>query len=137
MTAPSMETRNKKVQEKVIKRSLESIESKNGQPAVTLYGSHTHLHINPEVKLIIDGAQGDAGLTGRKIIIDTDGGWRAHGGGASSGKDPTRWTDQQIHLPSNGQVCSGQWPEWPTLGTAFLHNQCGQAAICLHGDLWQ
>ena len=52
-----METRNKKVQEKVIKRSLESIESKNGQPAVTLYGSHTHLHINPEGKLIIDGTK--------------------------------------------------------------------------------
>ena len=131
-----METRNKKVQEKVIKRSLESIESKNGQPAVTLYGSHTHLHINPEVKLIIDGAQGDAGLTGRKIIIDTNGGWRAHGGGASSGKT---LPDGPInrYICRQMTICSGQWPEWPMLGTALLHNSCGRAAISLHGDLWQ
>merc|ERR1712096_469112 len=41
-------------------------------------------------KFIIGGPQGDAGLTGRKIIIDTYGGWGAHGGGAFSGKDPTK-----------------------------------------------
>eukprot|EP00438_Fugacium_kawagutii_P010527 Skav214524 [mRNA] locus=scaffold410:246622:248976:- [translate_table: standard] len=52
--------------------------------------SHTHLHINPSGKFIIGGPQGDAGLTGRKIIIDTYGGWGAHGGGAFSGKDPTK-----------------------------------------------
>jgi len=51
---------------------------------------HTHLHINPSGKFIIGGPQGDAGLTGRKIIIDTYGGWGAHGGGAFSGKDPTK-----------------------------------------------
>merc|ERR1711897_127060 len=50
----------------------------------------THLHINPSGKFIIGGPQGDAGLTGRKIIIDTYGGWGAHGGGAFSGKDPTK-----------------------------------------------
>eukprot|EP00438_Fugacium_kawagutii_P010526 Skav214523 [mRNA] locus=scaffold410:243688:246119:- [translate_table: standard] len=52
--------------------------------------AHTHLHINPSGKFIIGGPQGDAGLTGRKIIIDTYGGWGAHGGGAFSGKDPTK-----------------------------------------------
>merc|ERR1711941_71720 len=50
----------------------------------------THLYINPSGKFIIGGPQGDAGLTGRKIIIDTYGGWGAHGGGAFSGKDPTK-----------------------------------------------
>ena len=55
-----------------------------------VYGDHTHLHINPSGKFIIGGPQGDAGLTGRKIIIDTYGGWGAHGGGAFSGKDPTK-----------------------------------------------
>merc|ERR1711998_81782 len=45
---------------------------------------------NPSGKFIIGGPQGDAGLTGRKIIIDTYGGWGAHGGGAFSGKDPTK-----------------------------------------------
>merc|ERR1711967_23135 len=90
MTAPSMEAMNKEIEEKVIKRTLQNIKLKNGQPAVTLYGDHTHLHINPSGKFIIGGPQGDAGLTGRKIIIDTNGGWGAHGGGAFSGKDPTK-----------------------------------------------
>ncbi|CAE7630747.1 SAMS2 [Symbiodinium sp. KB8] len=90
MVAPSMEQMNKEIEEKVIKRTLQSIKLKSGQPAITLYGSHTHLHINPSGKFIIGGPQGDAGLTGRKIIIDTYGGWGAHGGGAFSGKDPTK-----------------------------------------------
>merc|ERR1712230_349424 len=76
--------------EKVVKKTLSDIILKNGQPAVSLYGDHTHLHINPSGKFIIGGPQGDAGLTGRKIIIDTYGGWGAHGGGAFSGKDPTK-----------------------------------------------
>jgi len=63
---------------------------KSGAQALTLFGDHTHLHINPSGKFIIGGPQGDAGLTGRKIIIDTYGGWGAHGGGAFSGKDPTK-----------------------------------------------
>jgi len=89
-TAPSMEAMNKLIEEKVIKKTLEEIKLKNGDPALSLYGDHTHLHINPSGKFIIGGPQGDAGLTGRKIIIDTYGGWGAHGGGAFSGKDPTK-----------------------------------------------
>merc|ERR1712050_202721 len=78
------------IEERVIRRTLEEIVLKSGKPALTLYGDHTHLHINPSGKFIIGGPQGDAGLTGRKIIIDTYGGWGAHGGGAFSGKDPTK-----------------------------------------------
>mmetsp|Transcript_39628 Transcript_39628/g.86523 ORF Transcript_39628/g.86523 Transcript_39628/m.86523 type:complete len:465 (-) Transcript_39628:226-1620(-) len=89
-TAPSMEEMNKLIEEKVIRKTLEEILLKNGKPALTLYGDHTHLYINPSGKFIIGGPQGDAGLTGRKIIIDTYGGWGAHGGGAFSGKDPTK-----------------------------------------------
>jgi S-adenosylmethionine synthetase len=89
-TAPSMEEMNKLIEEKVIRKTLEEITLKNGKSALTLYGDHTHLHINPSGKFIIGGPQGDAGLTGRKIIIDTYGGWGAHGGGAFSGKDPTK-----------------------------------------------
>merc|ERR1711941_117568 len=88
--APSMEDMNKEIVEKVVKRTLEEIKLKNGKPALPLYGDHPHLHINPSGKFIIGGPQGDAGLTGRKIIIDTYGGWGAHGGGAFSGKDPTK-----------------------------------------------
>merc|ERR1712118_315363 len=90
MTAPTMEMMNKHIEKDVIVKCLEEIKLKNGQPAVTLYGDHTHLHINPSGKFTIGGPQGDAGLTGRKIIIDTYGGWGAHGGGAFSGKDPTK-----------------------------------------------
>lgn len=50
----------------------------------------TVFHLNPSGRFCIGGPHGDAGLTGRKIIIDTYGGWGAHGGGAFSGKDPTK-----------------------------------------------
>ena len=50
----------------------------------------TIIHINPTGKFVIGGPQGDAGLTGRKIIVDTYGGSCPHGGGAFSGKDPTK-----------------------------------------------
>merc|ERR1711957_995634 len=90
MTAPSMDEMNKQIVEKVIKATLSEIKLKNGDAALTLYGDFTHNYINPSGKFIIGGPQGDAGLTGRKIIIDTYGGWGAHGGGAFSGKDPTK-----------------------------------------------
>jgi len=50
----------------------------------------TKYHLNPSGRFVIGGPHGDAGLTGRKIIIDSYGGWGAHGGGAFSGKDPTK-----------------------------------------------
>ena len=50
----------------------------------------TIYHLNPSKRFVIGGPHGDAGLTGRKIIIDTYGGWGAHGGGAFSGKDPSK-----------------------------------------------
>ena len=50
----------------------------------------TIYHLNPSGRFVIGGPHGDAGLTGRKIICDTYGGWGAHGGGAFSGKDPTK-----------------------------------------------
>ena len=55
-----------------------------------LLDDDTVYHINPCGSFIIGGPMGDAGLTGRKIIVDTYGGWGAHGGGAFSGKDPTK-----------------------------------------------
>src|SRR3546814_3447691 len=50
----------------------------------------TKFHINPTGKFVIGGPVGDCGLTGRKIIVDTYGGWARHGGGAFSGKDPSK-----------------------------------------------
>merc|ERR1712057_157455 len=90
MTAPSMEEMNALIEKEVIQETLKEIVLKNGQPALSLYGDHTHKHINPSGKFVVGGPEGDAGLTGRKIIIDTYGGWGAHGGGAFSGKDPTK-----------------------------------------------
>jgi len=55
-----------------------------------LIDDKTLFHINPSGLFTIGGPEGDGGLTGRKIIIDTYGGWGAHGGGAFSGKDPTK-----------------------------------------------
>jgi S-adenosylmethionine synthetase len=55
-----------------------------------LLSQSTRIFVNPTGRFVIGGPQGDAGLTGRKIIVDTYGGWVAHGGGAFSGKDPTK-----------------------------------------------
>ncbi|KAL9649855.1 hypothetical protein ABK040_009668 [Willaertia magna] len=76
----SNETIRSELLEKVIKHVI---------PAELLDES-TVYHINPSGRFVIGGPQGDAGLTGRKIIVDTYGGWGAHGGGAFSGKDPTK-----------------------------------------------
>lgn len=55
-----------------------------------LFNDHFTLHVNPTGKFVIGGPHGDTGLTGRKIIVDTYGGKGAHGGGAFSGKDPSK-----------------------------------------------
>jgi S-adenosylmethionine synthetase len=68
------------ITEKIIKRSI---------PAA-LVDANTKVYINPTGKFVIGGPHGDAGVTGRKIIVDTYGGAAPHGGGAFSGKDPTK-----------------------------------------------
>ncbi len=55
-----------------------------------LFDENTKVYINPTGRFVIGGPQGDTGLTGRKIIVDTYGGYARHGGGAFSGKDPTK-----------------------------------------------
>nr|QWE91268.1 methionine adenosyltransferase [Placidida sp.] len=72
-----------------IRRQLHEHVIKPVVPA-ELLDERTVYHLNPSGKFIIGGPHGDAGLTGRKIIIDTYGGWGAHGGGAFSGKDPSK-----------------------------------------------
>ncbi|MBO8173133.1 MAG: methionine adenosyltransferase [Bacillaceae bacterium] len=72
-----------------IKRDLEEHVIKPIVPAEFL-DAETKYFINPTGRFVIGGPQGDAGLTGRKIIVDTYGGYARHGGGAFSGKDPTK-----------------------------------------------
>jgi len=62
------------------------------QPTIParLLDEHTKIYINPTGRFVVGGPQGDVGLTGRKIIVDTYGGAAPHGGGAFSGKDPTK-----------------------------------------------
>ena len=55
-----------------------------------LFDDNTKVYINPTGRFVVGGPQGDTGLTGRKIIVDTYGGYARHGGGAFSGKDPTK-----------------------------------------------
>jgi S-adenosylmethionine synthetase len=76
----SQEQIQKDLMEQVVKQVI---------PA-NLLDDKTLYHLNPSGRFCIGGPHGDAGLTGRKIIIDTYGGWGAHGGGAFSGKDPTK-----------------------------------------------
>jgi S-adenosylmethionine synthetase len=75
------------VKQVLMPRVIESIQS----PAVrALFDDHITYHVNPTGKFVIGGPHGDTGLTGRKIIVDTYGGKGAHGGGAFSGKDPSK-----------------------------------------------
>ncbi|CAJ0583582.1 unnamed protein product, partial [Mesorhabditis spiculigera] len=76
----SLEKLRKDLREKVISEVIPK----------DLIDDRTVIHLNPCGSFVIGGPMGDAGLTGRKIIVDTYGGWGAHGGGAFSGKDPSK-----------------------------------------------
>jgi S-adenosylmethionine synthetase len=83
-----------------------------------LLSEDTEYFINPTGKFVIGGPEGDAGLTGRKIIVDTYGGWGRHGGGAFSGKDPSkvdrsaaymcRWVAKNVVAAGLAEICELQ-----------------------------
>jgi len=75
---------NREIHESIVKEVIQHVVP----PA--LLDSRTKFHINPTGRFVVGGPMGDAGLTGRKIIVDTYGGYSRHGGGALSGKDPTK-----------------------------------------------
>ncbi|XP_077990004.1 S-adenosylmethionine synthase-like [Glandiceps talaboti] len=79
----------KDIENEVLRKELKEKVIKEVIPAKYL-DDNTIYHLNPSGSFIIGGPKGDAGLTGRKIIVDTYGGWGAHGGGAFSGKDYTK-----------------------------------------------
>lgn len=79
-----------KIRKDLIELVLPKVVSSYPKEVQALFGSDIAYHINPTGKFVIGGPHGDTGLTGRKIIVDTYGGKGAHGGGAFSGKDPSK-----------------------------------------------
>ena len=80
----------KKIKEDVKSILLPRVKAKLPENVRQLFDENLTLHVNPTGKFVIGGPHGDTGLTGRKIIVDTYGGRGAHGGGAFSGKDPSK-----------------------------------------------
>ncbi len=80
----------KKIKDDVVNIVIPRIKKKLPKRVQNLFGSEIKYHVNPTGKFVIGGPHGDTGLTGRKIIVDTYGGKGAHGGGAFSGKDPSK-----------------------------------------------
>jgi S-adenosylmethionine synthetase len=78
------------------------------------------IYVNPTGRFVVGGPMGDAGVTGRKIIVDTYGGMGRHGGGAFSGKDPTkvdrsaayaaRWVAKNVVAAGLARRCECRWP---------------------------
>ncbi|MFW6289333.1 MAG: methionine adenosyltransferase [Mariniphaga sp.] len=79
-----------KIKKDVINILIPRVKSKLPERVQQLFGNDIYYHVNPTGKFVIGGPHGDTGLTGRKIIVDTYGGRGAHGGGAFSGKDPSK-----------------------------------------------
>ena len=77
---------------KITKASIDEIIDKVVMPVIPakMLDKNTKYYVNPTGKFVVGGPQSDTGVTGRKIIVDTYGGMAAHGGGAFSGKDPTK-----------------------------------------------
>jgi S-adenosylmethionine synthetase len=86
----SDEAMQAKIREDVIKILVPRVKAKYPAHIQALFNDKIKYHVNPTGKFVIGGPHGDTGLTGRKIIVDTYGGKGAHGGGAFSGKDPSK-----------------------------------------------
>jgi len=79
-----------KIKQDVEQILIPRVKASMSEAVQALFGDDIKLHVNPTGKFVIGGPHGDTGLTGRKIIVDTYGGRGAHGGGAFSGKDPSK-----------------------------------------------
>jgi S-adenosylmethionine synthetase len=107
------EISNGELHDKILKQVIKPV-----LPAELFDAATTKIHINPTGRFVTGGPQGDAGLTGRKIIVDTYGGTGRHGGGAFSGKDPSkvdrsasyaaRWIAKNIVAAELADLCEVQ-----------------------------
>ncbi|MGI6365197.1 MAG: methionine adenosyltransferase [Bacillota bacterium] len=141
-----LERLREEIIEEVVKKSI---------PA-DLLDAGTKYYINPTGRFVVGGPQGDAGLTGRKIIVDTYGGYSRHGGGAFSGKDPTkvdrsgayaaRWVAKNVVAAGLADKCEVQLAyaigvaqpvsiSVETFGTGKVPNAKIEELIAKHFDL--
>ena len=79
-----------RIHDDVLNILIPRVKAQSGEKVLTLFGNDIKYYVNPTGKFVIGGPHGDTGLTGRKLIVDTYGGKGAHGGGAFSGKDPSK-----------------------------------------------
>ena len=79
-----------RIKDDVVNILMPRVKAQLGDKVLALFDDHINYFVNPTGKFVIGGPHGDTGLTGRKIIVDTYGGKGAHGGGAFSGKDPSK-----------------------------------------------
>lgn len=79
-----------KIREDILNILIPRVKAQLGEKVLALFNDDIKYYVNPTGKFVIGGPHGDTGLTGRKIIVDTYGGKGAHGGGAFSGKDPSK-----------------------------------------------
>ncbi len=98
-TQHSPDVDQKTIREFVINKIIKSC-----LPPALVKGDITY-HINPTGNFVVGGPHGDCGLTGRKIIVDTYGGWGRHGGGAFSGKDPTKVDRSAAYMARHVAKC--------------------------------
>ena len=86
-----------------------------------LVDTDTEFYINPTGRFVVGGPDGDTGLTGRKIIVDTYGGYSPHGGGAFSGKDPTKVDRSAAYLTRwiAKNIVAGGYADWATVQISY------------------
>ena len=97
-----------------------------------LFDDHITYHVNPTGKFVIGGPHGDTGLTGRKIIVDTYGGKGAHGGGAFSGKDPSKVDRSAAYAARHIAIQSHNWHDLPMNKLGLECVLCGHHVYVRH-----
>ena len=122
----------KQIREDVINILIPRVKALVGDKVLALFNDDIKYFVNPTGKFVIGGPHGDTGLTGRKIIVDTYGGKGAHGGGAFSGKDPSK-----VVLTPHRQEHGCRWRGRRDARAGELCHRCGRAGEHIREHLRQ